>query len=39
MSAIVIKAEKRSRKLLKELAEQVGAEVTHIRKDQYEDFC
>lgn len=38
MGAIVIKADSRSRKILKELAEQLGAEVTDIKDDQYEDF-
>ncbi|HZV68652.1 MAG TPA: hypothetical protein VFG10_03880 [Saprospiraceae bacterium] len=38
MGAMVIKADNRSRKLLKELAEQLGAQVTDIKDDQYEDF-
>ena len=38
MGAIVIKADNRSRKILKELAEQLGAVVTDIKDDQYEDF-
>lgn len=38
MGAIVIKADNRSRKILKELAEQLGAQVTDIKDDQYEDF-
>jgi len=38
MGAIVIKADSRSRKILKELAEQLGAQVTDIKDDQYEDF-
>ena len=38
MGAIVIKADNRSSKILKELAEQLGAQVTDIKNDQYEDF-
>jgi len=38
MGAIVIKADSRSQKLLKELAEKLGAEVTDIKDEQYEDF-
>jgi heterodisulfide reductase subunit B len=38
MGAIVIKADSKSRKLLKELAEKLGAEVTDIKDAQYEDF-
>ncbi len=38
MGAIVIKADNRSRKILKELAEELGAQVTDIKDDQYEDF-
>ncbi len=38
MGAIVIKADSRSSKILKELAEHLGASVTSIKEDQYEDF-
>ncbi len=38
MGAIVIKADHRSRKILKELAEHLGANVTDIDEEQYEDF-
>ncbi len=38
MGAIVIKADSRSSKIFKELAEHLGASVTNIKEDQYEDF-
>ena len=38
MGAIVIKAKPQSRKLLRELAEKLGARVTEINEQQYEDL-
>ena len=38
MGAIVIKAKPRSSKILKELAEELGASVTSINEEQYEDL-
>lgn len=38
MGAIVIKAKPRSSKILKELAEELGASVTTITEEQYEDL-
>jgi len=38
MGAIIIKADHRSSKILKDLAEQLGASVTDIKEEQYEDF-
>ncbi len=38
MGVKVIKADSHSSKILKELAEQLGASVTNIKEDQYEDF-
>jgi hypothetical protein len=38
MSAIVIKADDQSNKLLKELAEKLGGSVTQIDEEQYEDI-
>ena len=38
MSAIVIKADKRSNKILMELATKLGASVSTMDKDQYEEF-
>ena len=38
MSAIIIKADKKSNKLLKELAKQLGANVVSLNDNQYEDF-
>ena len=38
MGAIVIKAKPRSSKILKELAEELGASVTTINEKQYEDL-
>ena len=37
MGAIVIKADNKSSKILKELAEKLGGSVTSISEDQYED--
>ena len=38
MSAIIIKSDEKSNKLLKELAKQLGADVVTLKDDQYEDF-
>ena len=38
MGAIVIKADSESNKLLKELAEKLGGNVTQIDEEQYEDI-
>ena len=38
MSAIVIKADNQSNKILKELAKKLGANVLNINDDQYEDL-
>ena len=38
MGAIVIKADNESSKILKELAEKLGGNVTHIDEEQYEDI-
>lgn len=38
MSAIIIKADSQSNKLLKELAKKLGASVISIDEEQYEDF-
>ncbi|MCX6285218.1 MAG: hypothetical protein NTW31_13405 [Bacteroidetes bacterium] len=38
MSAIVIKADNQSSKILKELAKKLGADVLNIKDDQYEDL-
>ncbi len=38
MSAIIIKADDKSNKILKELAKQLGADVVNINDDQYEDI-
>lgn len=38
MSAIIIKADNQSKKILKELAERLGASVTLVNDEQYEDF-
>jgi len=38
MGAIIIKADNRSSKILKELAERLGASVTNVKEEQYEDF-
>ena len=38
MGAIIIRANQKSSKLLKELAVQLGAVVTNLKDEQYEDF-
>lgn len=38
MEAIVIKADRKSSKIIKDLATQLGADVTNIKQDQFEDF-
>ena len=38
MGAIIIKADHKINKLLKELAVQLGAVVTNLKHEQYEDF-
>ena len=38
MGAIIIRADQKSNKLLKELAVQLGAAVTNLKHEQYEDF-
>jgi len=38
MSAIIIKADNQSNKLLKELAKKLGASVISLDEEQYEDF-
>ena len=38
MGVIIIKADDRSSKILKELAKHLGASVANIKEDQYEDF-
>ena len=38
MSAIIIKADNQSNKLLKELAKKLGASVMSLDDEQYEDF-
>jgi hypothetical protein len=38
MGAIIIRADQTSSKLLKELAVQLGAVVTNVKDEQYEDF-
>ncbi len=38
MSAILIQADDRSRKLLQELAERLGAKVTRVKDEQIEDL-
>lgn len=37
MGAIIIKADNKSSKILKELAERLGGDVTIISEEQYED--
>ncbi|MBW6499178.1 MAG: hypothetical protein K0B09_12365 [Bacteroidales bacterium] len=39
MDALIIKADKKSQKLLLELARRLGASVLSISEDQYEDFA
>jgi len=38
MGAIIIKADKRSNKILSELARKLGGNVIDLNDDQYEDF-
>jgi hypothetical protein len=38
MGAIIIRADHKSSKLLKELALQLGAVVTNVKDEHYEDF-
>jgi hypothetical protein len=38
MGAIIIRADQKSSKLLKKLAVQLGAVVTNLKDEQYEDF-
>jgi hypothetical protein len=38
MGAIIIRADQKSSKLLKELAVQLGAVVTNVIDEHYEDF-
>jgi hypothetical protein len=38
MSAILIKADNKSNRILKELARQLGANVVSLKDGQYEDF-
>ncbi len=38
MSAIIIRADQKSSKLLKELAVHLGAVVTNVKDEHYEDF-
>lgn len=38
MSAIIIKADKKSRKILAELAHKLGGSVVDLSNEQYEDF-
>jgi hypothetical protein len=39
MGAIIIKADKRSNKLLFDLAKKLGADVLSVRDEQFEDFA
>lgn len=38
MGAIIIKADRQSSRILKELAERLGADVTSLNDEQYEDI-
>ncbi len=38
MSAIIIKADKKSSKILAELAKKLGGNVIDLNEEQYEDF-
>ena len=38
MSALVVKTDSKSSKILKELAERLGGDVTTISDEQYEDL-
>jgi hypothetical protein len=39
MGAIIIKADKKSNKLLSDLAKKLGGNVLNLADDQYEDFA
>jgi hypothetical protein len=39
MGAIIIKADKKSNKLLTDLAKKLGGNVINLADDQYEDFA
>ena len=39
MGAIIIKADKKSNKILSDLAEKLGGDVISMEDDQYEDFA
>jgi len=39
MGAIIIKADKKSNKILADLAKKLGADVISLADDQYEDFA
>ena len=39
MGAIIIKADKKSNKILTELAKKLGGNVMSLADDQYEDFA
>jgi hypothetical protein len=39
MGAIIIKADKRSNKILSELAKKLGGNVINLADEQYEDFA
>lgn len=38
MGAIIVKSDKKGNKILKELAERLGANVINLNDDQFEDF-
>ncbi|CAD5293469.1 MULTISPECIES: hypothetical protein [unclassified Imperialibacter] len=39
MGAIIIKADKKSNKLLSDLAKKLGGDVINVADDQFEDFA
>jgi hypothetical protein len=39
MSAIIIKADNKNTKILKELAKKLGADVLNINEEQFEDLA
>jgi hypothetical protein len=39
MGAIIIKADKKSNKILSELAKKLGGDVINLADEQYEDFA
>jgi len=39
MGAIIVKADKKSNKILSELARRLGGSVIHIEDDQYEEIA